>query len=104
VAVACDRHRPGRMRDNDRAENSHLVIRRRERKRQKFESPRSAQRLLATHAAVYNNFNVHRHSIPRLALRLCRAKADVAENPVSLRKNGSVLLFMSAFFEFQNTG
>jgi transposase-like protein len=27
-----DRHRPGRMPDNNRAENSHLVIRRRERK------------------------------------------------------------------------
>jgi len=30
-----DRHRPGRLRDNNRVENSHLVIRRRERKQQK---------------------------------------------------------------------
>jgi putative transposase len=30
------RHRPGGMRENNRAENSHLVIRRRERKQQKF--------------------------------------------------------------------
>ena len=29
-----DRHRPGRLRDNNRAENSHLSIRRRERKMQ----------------------------------------------------------------------
>jgi transposase-like protein len=28
----CDRHRPGRMLDNNRAENSQLVVRRRERK------------------------------------------------------------------------
>jgi transposase-like protein len=53
-----DRHRAGRMLDNNRAENSHLVIRRRERKQQKLKSQRSAQRFLATHAAVYSNFNV----------------------------------------------
>jgi transposase-like protein len=48
------RHRPGRMIKNNRAENSHLVIRRRERKQMRFKSQRSAQRFLATHAAVYN--------------------------------------------------
>jgi transposase-like protein len=32
-------HRPGRLRENDRAENSHLPIRRRERKMQGFKSP-----------------------------------------------------------------
>ena len=32
------RHRPGGMRANNRAENSHLAIRRRERKQQKFKS------------------------------------------------------------------
>jgi transposase-like protein len=34
------RHRPGGMRENNRAENSHLVIRRRERKQEKF-NPRA---------------------------------------------------------------
>ena len=71
-----DRHRPGRMLGNNRAENSHLVIRRRERKQQKFKSQRSAQRFLATHAAVYNTFNVQRHLIRRSTLRLFRAEAD----------------------------
>ena len=71
-----DRHRPGRMLSNNRAENSHLVIRRRERKQQKFKSQGSAQRFLATHAAVYNNFNVQRHLIRRSTLRLFRADAD----------------------------
>ena len=71
-----DRHRPGRMPDNNRAENSHLVIRRRERKQQRFKSQRSAQRFLATHAAVHNNFNVQRHLIRRSTLRLLRAEAD----------------------------
>ena len=32
------RHRPGGMRENNRVENSHLAIRRRERKQQKFKS------------------------------------------------------------------
>jgi transposase-like protein len=71
-----DRHRPGRMLGNNRAENSHLVIRRRERKQQKFKSQSSAQRFLATHAAVYNTFNVQRHLIRRSTLRLFRAEAD----------------------------
>ena len=70
------RHRPGRMLGNDRAENSHLVIRRRERKQQKLKSQSSAQRFLATHAAVYNTFNVQRHLIRRSTLRILRAEAD----------------------------
>lgn len=35
-------HRPGGMRENNRAENSHLAIRRRERKQQRFKSQGSA--------------------------------------------------------------
>lgn len=46
--------RPGRLRDNNRAENSHLPIRRRERQQQRFKSQASAQRFLTTHAAIYN--------------------------------------------------
>ena len=51
------RHRSGGMRENNRADNSHLAIRRRKRKQQKFKSQSSAQRFLATHAAVCNTFN-----------------------------------------------
>ena len=41
-----DRHRPGRMLSNNRAENSHLAVRRREHKQQKFKSRSSAQRFV----------------------------------------------------------
>jgi putative transposase len=70
------RHRPGRMIGNNRAENSHLPIRRRERKQMKFKSQASAQRFLATHAASYNNFNFQRDMIRRSTLRLFRIEAD----------------------------
>ena len=40
------------LRKNNRAENSHQVVRRRERKMQRFKSARFAQRLLSIHAAV----------------------------------------------------
>jgi putative transposase len=69
------RHRPGGMRANNRAENSHLPIRKRERKQQKFKSQRSAQRFLSTHVAVYNNFNVQQHLVYRPTLRHFRAAA-----------------------------
>jgi len=69
------RHRPGGMRENNRAENSHLPIRRRERKQQKFKSRASAQKFLATHAAVYNLFNLQPHLISRPGLRRLRAQA-----------------------------
>ncbi len=68
------RHEQG-LRANNRAENSHQPVRRRERKMQRFKSPGSAQRFLSVHAAVYNNFNIQRHLITRPVLRLFRAEA-----------------------------
>lgn len=68
-------HRPGRLRDNNRVEGSHLPIRRRDRKQQRFKSRGSAQRFLATHAAVYNCLNTQRHLVSRTTLRLFRAAA-----------------------------
>jgi transposase-like protein len=50
------RHEQG-LRKNNRAENSHRPVRRRERKMQRFKSPGSAQRFLSVHAAVHNTFN-----------------------------------------------
>ncbi len=68
------RHEQG-LRANNRAENSHQPVRRRERKMQRFKSPGSAQRFLSAHAAVYNTFNLQRHLISRPTLRTFRAEA-----------------------------
>jgi len=45
---ALARHQPGRLRDNNRAENSHLPVRRRERKMQLFKSQGQARRFVST--------------------------------------------------------
>jgi transposase-like protein len=71
-------HRPGGMRANNRAENSHLAIRRRERKQQKFKSQGSAQRFLATYGPIYNTFNLQPHLVRRPTLRTLRAEAHRA--------------------------
>jgi putative transposase len=68
-------HHEQGLRQNNRAENSHQVVRRRQRKRQRFTSSGSAQRFLASHAAVHNTFNLERHLISRPTLRLFRAAA-----------------------------
>ncbi len=62
-------------RKNNRAENSHLPVRRRERKMQRFKSPGSAQRFLSVHASIYNTFYVQRHLISRKILRQFRDEA-----------------------------
>ncbi len=68
------RHDRG-LRANNRAANSHQVVRRRERKMQRFKSAGSAQLFLSAHAAVDNTFNHQRHLISRPTLRLMRADA-----------------------------
>ena len=71
-------HRPGRLRENNRVENTHLPIRRRERQQQRFKSQASAQKFLTTHVAIYNTCNTQRHLINRPTLRRFRADAASA--------------------------
>jgi putative transposase len=63
------------LRKNNRAENSHQPVRRRERQWLGFRSPGGTQRFLAIPSAVYNLFNVQRHLISRRTLRQFRAEA-----------------------------
>ena len=67
-------HRRGK-RLNNRAESSHVPIRRRERKMQGFRSAGSAQRFLSSHSASYNTFNVSRHLITANTHRMLRSEA-----------------------------
>jgi len=62
------------LRANNRAENSHQPVRRRERKQQRFKSPGSAQRFLSIHAAVQNAFYIQRHLLSRGIFKMFRAE------------------------------
>ena len=73
LGLSC--HHEQGLRRNNRAENSHQVVRRRERKLQRFKSPGSAQRFLSMHAAVHNTFNLQRHLVSRSTLRMFRSDA-----------------------------
>jgi len=70
-------------RKNNRAECSHVPIRRRERKSQRFRSVRNAQKLLSTHGQIYNLFNHRRHLISRNTLRKFRKQAQIEWNCVT---------------------
>jgi putative transposase len=62
-------------RSNNRAESSHVPIRRRERKLQRFKSQKSAQRFLSAYGPIYNLFNYQRHLISRHTLKEFRTTA-----------------------------
>ena len=66
---------PRRKRANNRAESSHVPVSRRERKLQRFKSPRSAQRFLSLHATTYNLSTIPRHLVSARTHRLFLAKA-----------------------------
>ena len=70
-----ERHLPGRLQENNRAENSHLPVRRRERKMQRFKSQGQAQRFVSTHSAIYNTFAIQRHLTSRNTMRKFRSAA-----------------------------
>jgi len=70
-------------RKNNRAECSHVPIRRRERKAQKFRSVRNAQKFLSVHGQIYNLFNYRRHLISRNTLRKFRQQAQAEWNSVT---------------------
>ena len=60
---------------NNRAENSHLPFRRRERAMLRFRRMRSLQKFAAVHSSIHNHFNQERHLYSRSNFKLNRAAA-----------------------------
>ncbi len=70
----CDKQETGRWLNN-RAENSHLVFRRRERAMLHFRRMRSLQTFASVHASVFNHFNQERSHSSRQIFKLNRIAA-----------------------------
>ena len=60
---------------NNRAENSHLPFRRRERAMLRFRQMKTLQKFASVHANVHNHFNQERHLIDRLTYKERRSIA-----------------------------
>ena len=69
-----NRHETGRWLNN-RAENSHLPFRRRERAMLRFRRMRNLQKFVAVHASVHNHFNQERHLYSRTNFKTNRTAA-----------------------------
>jgi putative transposase len=68
------RQETGRWKNN-RAENSHLPFRRRERAMQRFRRMRNLQKFVSVHASVFNHFNQQRSLSKRDHFKASRAAA-----------------------------
>ena len=60
---------------NNRAENSHLPFRRRERVMQRFRRMKSLRKFASVHANIHNHFNSDRHLIDRNTYKINRSAA-----------------------------
>ncbi len=60
---------------NNRAENSHLPFRRRERAMLRFRQMRCLQKFAAVHSSIHNHFNQERHLYSRDSFKLNRSAA-----------------------------
>ena len=69
-----ERREMGRWKNN-RAENSHLPFRRRERAMLRFRRMKTLQKFASVHANVHNHFNSERHLIDRLTYKMLRSAA-----------------------------
>jgi putative transposase len=69
-----DRREMGRWLNN-RAENSHLPFRRRERAMQRFRQMKSLQKFASVHASIHNHFNSERHLVDRETYKARRSAA-----------------------------
>jgi putative transposase len=74
VIGSADKQETGRWLNN-RADNSHLPFRRRERAKLRFRRTRSLQKFVAVHSSVHNHFNQERHLYSRSNFKLNRTAA-----------------------------
>ena len=72
-----DRQETGR-RLNNRAENSHLPFRRRERAMNRFRRMKTLQKFASVHASLHNHFSQERHLVSRKIYKERRAAALAA--------------------------
>ena len=69
-----ERREMGRW-DNNRAENSHLPFRRRERAMLRFRRMKTLQKFASVHANIHNHFNLERHIVDRQTFKDRRSAA-----------------------------
>jgi putative transposase len=69
---------------NNRAENSHLPLRRRERRMMRFKSARQCQRFVSVHGQVANLFQLHRKHLSAADHRQLRATAITTWREIAL--------------------
>lgn len=69
---------------NNRAENSHLPVRRRERRMMRFKSARQCQRFVSTHGQIANLFQLHRKHLNAADHRQLRALARAIWREIAL--------------------
>lgn len=69
---------------NNRAENSHLAVRRRERRMMRFKSVRQCQYFVSTHGQIANLFHLHRNHLPAADHRRLRADAVIIWRQIAM--------------------
>lgn len=67
-----------------RAENSHLPLRRRERRMMRFKTTRQCQHFVSTHSRIANPFHLHRKQLTATDHRQLRAHAIAVWREISL--------------------
>ena len=71
---------------NNRAENSHLPTRRRERIMKRFKSPRQVQKFLSIHDQVANLFHLPRNRLSAIDYRAARARAFASWSEITIAR------------------
>ena len=69
---------------NNRAENSHLPVRRREKRMMRFKSARQCQRFVSNHGQIGNLFHLHRKHLTASDHRQLRAHATEAWRKIAM--------------------